>query len=107
MDKAFVGVKRNWKELWLIQPAAASCSDHTASALWLNSSVYTLFLLAQDKCLTVHVAARKEDAFQIKMKQRNMDERNIRKMFHGASPFPPHLPRCVMSLHKVRLTPGP
>lgn len=33
-----MGVKGNWKELWLSQPAVAACPDPTASALWLNSS---------------------------------------------------------------------
>ena len=32
-DEACVGVKGNWKELWLSQPAVAACPDHTASAL--------------------------------------------------------------------------
>lgn len=65
-DEACVGVKGNWKELWLSQPAVAACPYHTAAALWLNSPVSTSFLLAQNKCWTVHVAAREESIFQIK-----------------------------------------
>lgn len=104
-DEACVGVKENWKGLRLSQPAVAACSDHTASTLWLNSPVSTSFLVAQNKCRTVHVAAREESVFQVQNEAEEYGWEKYQKVISWRFPYFPFSPRflrCVMSLPKGR-----
>lgn len=104
-DEACVGVKGSWKELRLSQPAVSACSDHTTSTLWLNSPVSTSFLLAQNKCRTVHVAAREESVFQVKNEAEEYGWEKYQKVISWSFPYFPFSPRflrCAMSLPKGR-----
>jgi len=109
MGEACVGVKGNWKELWLSQPAVAACPDCIASALWLNSPVSTSFLLAQKQCRSVLVAAREESVFQIKNEAEEYGwvkyQRDVSRGFFYF-PFSPWFLRCVTSPLKGRLAVG-
>lgn len=108
-DKACVGVKWSWKELRLSQPAAPACPDHTASALWLNSPVSTLFLLAYSKCRTVHMAPEGWAFFKIKNEAEDYGWEKYQKDIPWSFPYLPFSPRflrCVMPLPKGRLARG-
>lgn len=107
-DKAYVGVKWSWKELRLSLPAAAVCPDHTASALRLNSSVSTLFLLAQSVGLYTWLPVRRA-FFEIKNEAEDYGWEKYQKDIPWSFPYLPFSPRflrCVMPLPKGRLARG-